>query len=40
MSHSHAARLIRAFTYWGLLKHPFGREYARAQYGPLGGTTE
>ncbi|WP_152042021.1 hypothetical protein [Salinigranum salinum] len=25
-------RLIRLFVRWGLIKHPYGREYAREQY--------
>lgn len=29
-------RIERAMTYWGLLKHPFGREYVREHYSPTG----
>jgi len=30
-------RLNRAFVRWGLLRHPYGREYARTHYTLLGG---
>ncbi|QSW98236.1 hypothetical protein [Haloterrigena alkaliphila] len=29
-------RLERTMAYWGLLKHPFGREYVREHYSPTG----
>jgi hypothetical protein len=29
-------RLHRMLVYWGLLKHPYGREYAKQQYTPTG----
>ncbi|WP_083902837.1 hypothetical protein [Natrinema versiforme] len=29
-------RLERTMGYWGLLKHPFGREYVRQHYSPTG----
>lgn len=29
-------RIERTMTYWGLLKHPFGREYVREHYSPTG----
>jgi len=30
-------RLHRAMVYHSLIKHPYGREYARQQYTALGG---
>lgn len=30
-------RLHRALVYHGLLKHPYGIEYAREKYTPTGG---
>jgi hypothetical protein len=27
-----AGRLTRLFVRWGLIRHPYGREYAREQY--------
>ncbi|OAQ54125.1 hypothetical protein HTG_00930 [Natrinema mahii] len=33
-------RLHRALLYWGLLDHPYGREYAKERYTPLGGESE
>jgi hypothetical protein len=29
-------RLHRSLVYWGLLKHPYGREYAKQHYTPTG----
>ena len=29
-------RVHRLFVYWGLVDHPYGREYAKAHYTPLG----
>lgn len=33
-------RLHRALLYWGLLDHPYGREYAKERYTPFGGERE
>lgn len=33
-------RLHRALLYWGLLNHPFGREYVREHYSPTGKETK
>jgi hypothetical protein len=33
-----ALRLHRAFVYHGVIKHPYGRRYAREQFTALGGT--
>lgn len=30
-------RLVRALHYYGVLKHPYGRDYARQRYTPFGG---
>jgi len=30
-------RFVRVAAYYGIVKHPYGREYARQQYTPLGG---
>lgn len=30
-------RVHRIFVYWGLVKHPFGREYVKETYTPSGG---
>ena len=30
-------RLHRLLLYWGLLSHPYGREYVRERYTPTGG---
>ncbi|GAB3037479.1 hypothetical protein [Natronobiforma cellulositropha] len=30
-------RLHRLLVYWGLLKHPFGRDYVAEHYTPTGG---
>jgi len=30
-------RLHRLFVRWGLLKHPYGREYAKQRYTVFGG---
>lgn len=30
-------RAVRAAAFHGVVKHPYGREYARQQYTPLGG---
>jgi len=29
-------RVHRLFVYWGLVDHPYGREYAKAHYTPFG----
>ena len=31
------SRIVRAFARWGLVRHPYGREYARETFGVLGG---
>lgn len=33
-------RVERTMCYWGLLKHPFGREYVREHYSPTGRETK
>lgn len=30
-------RVVRAFVYWGLVRHPYGRAHAKDRYTPLGG---
>ncbi|WP_312907596.1 hypothetical protein [Natronosalvus caseinilyticus] len=32
-------RLHRTMVYWGLLHHPFGRDYVRKHYSPTGKET-
>lgn len=33
-------RVQRLFVYWGLLEHPYGREYAKDRYTPLGNYSD
>jgi hypothetical protein len=33
-------RIVRIFVYWGLIRHPYGREYAQWRYTPTGGFIE
>jgi len=33
-------RMVRAMAFWGLIKHPYGRAYARRRLTPLGGTDQ